>query len=322
MTLNNIHKIFEYLEKDNQLFGPKQGKELRFSKLRSPKELDLSGKIPINSLKEVLFPASHELYLFDDKNVFEIKYDSPKIVFFGLTIFDLKALDFLNQVFEKDLYYQARRREIIVIGLSYTPTKEDAADELLKNYEEDILEHLQFDLFIDRISKNNFKLFTGTRRGQEILEKLKIKDYEHIQFAGLIREQGIDPVAKKNRGLVSKSTGGEVWQKWGKLCLNCGKCTIACPTCYCFEGERKLKNKTKGWVNRIWSSCFYTEFGEIAGKIKFLKTSADRIWNWYNHKHVRNFDEFSISGCVGCGRCDRVCPANIKRLEVLKSLEK
>ena len=144
-------------------------------------------------------------------------------------------------------------------------------------------------------------------------------EYDHIQFMGLVCDA--DP-AMRNKKNILATHNKKVWKEWGEKCLNCTKCTVVCPTCYCYELEHVSTGQNKGKVVRKWSSCFVSEFSEVAGGKQFLETSGDKIYNWYYHKHVRNHDELCIVGCVGCGRCDKVCPAGIKRLEVLNSLKK
>jgi len=321
MRIQDIHRIIKGLGKKYQIFSPQViGRRLLFEKLNKVQDFDYSGKIPENSFKHIIFPDGHILYEYEGTKVKPIKYKSPDIALFGLTVFDIKALDFWRHVLEKDPYFQARIRKMVVVGQSYVPEKDDFADEMEKDYEDRVLEHLQFDFFIKRINKNEFKLYTGTRKGQKILEFLGFYDYEHIQFKGI--ECDDNELALENKENVIKSRGKKVWKEWGEKCLNCTKCTVACPTCYCYELVDVPTGKNKGKVVRRWSSCFMGDFSEIAGGVNFLENSSDKIYNWYYHKYVRNHDELCIIGCVGCGRCDRVCPAGIKRLEVLDSLKR
>jgi sulfhydrogenase subunit beta (sulfur reductase) len=319
MKIQDIHKIITGLRKKYTLFAPQNtGGRLLIKELKEPKNFDYSGRIPENSSKHILFPDGHVLYEYEGTKVKTPKYEEPDLCLFGLTIFDIRALDFYNHVLEKDPYFQARCRKIVIVGQSYVPEKGDFADEIERDYEDKVLEHVRFDIFIKRVDTDHFKLYTGSRKGQKILEFLGFPDYEHIEFRGL--ECDFEP-AQTNKKNILNTYKKPVWEQWGKLCLNCGKCTVSCPTCYCFELVNVPTGKNKGQVIRKWSSCYYSEFSEVAGGAKFLKNSTDRIYNWYYHKHVRNHDELCLVGCVGCGRCDKVCPAGIKRLQVLNSLK-
>jgi len=319
MKLKDIYRLIKGLEKKYQIFAPQKiDNRLLFKKLERAQDFDYSGKIPDNSFKEVVFPDRHVLYKYEDTKVKPVKYKSPDLALFGLTIFDMKALDFLKHALEKDPYFQARIRKMVVVGQSYVSEKGDQADQIEKNYEDNVLEHIQFDIFIKRVDNDKFKLYTGSQKGQKILEFLGFNDYDHIQYRSILCQ--LEP-AQTNKENIIKTKGKKVWQKWGQQCLGCTKCTVACPTCYCYQLEHVVTGENKGKVVRRWSSCFMDEFSEIAGGNQFLETTGDKIYNWYYHKHVRNHDELCIVGCVGCGRCDKVCPAGIKRLDVLNSLK-
>ena len=112
-------------------------------------------------------------------------------------------------------------------------------------------------------------------------------------------------------------------------CIECGKCSLVCPTCFCYEVfDQPELEKNTGTRQRRWSSCFYADFSEVAGpesdkmKPKFLKNTKHRIRFWYEHKFVRCPDQFSVSGCVGCGRCSKVCPVGIDIKKVLQEILK
>jgi sulfhydrogenase subunit beta (sulfur reductase) len=126
----------------------------------------------------------------------------------------------------------------------------------------------------------------------------------------------------KYRDALKKIYKKEIWEDdLGARCIECGKCAIICPTCFCFDiKDQPNLVDGSGARKRAWSACFYNDFSEIAGGYKFLKTTAERIHFWYYHKFVRIPDQFQIMGCVGCGRCAKVCPVNINIFKVLASL--
>lgn len=333
MTGFQFQKFIKWLQKRGySLIGPvKSEGQILIQEISDPKEIDLSGHLPFYSFKKYFIPPHEILFNYKNKRLFS-KRTLLKQAIIGMSTFDLKALHLYNHVFEKDPYYQTRMQNTLIIGQTKMPFPSSRVFKIWQEkYEENVLEHLQFDIFLGQQRKNiqtKFRIYTGSEEGQSVLEKFGYKNYEHIQFAGPIKEEGIEPrflkIQMSLRGSGSLSKGVAIssfWKKLAEKCIECGKCTIVCPTCFCFDiNDRPNLKKDEGNRIRCWSSCFYNEFSRVAGGHKFLGTTQERIYNWYYHKFVRVFDEYGFPGCVGCGRCAMACPAEIEITEVLKQL--
>ncbi|OGY52682.1 MAG: hypothetical protein A3J65_00240 [Candidatus Buchananbacteria bacterium RIFCSPHIGHO2_02_FULL_45_11b] len=324
MTNKRLRQFIEYLSRQNIVWAPQRiGGELVMERVSDPKNVELSSELPLHSFKKILVPPQEALFNYENNKIFPA-VNPPGQVIFGLTVVDLKAVTFLNQIFAKDPHFQNRLKKALIIGQSLMPKGKHQF--FLEKFEEDVLEHLKFDVFL-AAQKDKFLVYTGSEDGQRILDDFGHKDYEHIEYVGPIREAGLDSQMQKIRGKFYEDD--KIWQDLGKICIECGKCTLICPCCFCFDifDQPDLKAGA-GKRCRAWTACFYTDFSEVAGreiekkKPKFLRSTPERIRFWYEHKFVRCPDEISLPGCVGCGRCTKVCPVGIDIKENLQRILK
>ncbi len=105
------------------------------------------------------------------------------------------------------------------------------------------------------------------------------------------------------------------WEEMEPWCLECGGCTLACPTCYCFSvadqpavGESGAEDESCWLRCRTWDSCQYAAFTMEASGHNPRAQQGDRIKRRFYHKaSAQYFQREGRLGCVGCGRCIRVC---------------
>jgi len=308
---------------DYSVFAPLGEKgAVRVGKIEEPEQIDWSGEMPLNSFKSIFLPPKEELFHERGREYKQAIESQRKTIVFGMNILDLQAYTLFDHVFEKDIYYQKRKQNVFVIGLTNGVTDDFRRYKVFhQTYEENILEHLMFDVFLERHDNGDFTIFSGSERGQKLLEKNGLKDYENIEFAGLVPEQGLDPRLLKNRQAIELNEDHPLWAELAEICLSCGKCSMVCPTCFCFDeiDQAELDGTKK---SRQWASCFYPEFFKVAGDVKELDLLKKKLYFWYQHKFVRIPDELSYYGCVSCMRCFKVCPVGINIAKNLQRLLK
>lgn len=116
----------------------------------------------------------------------------------------------------------------------------------------------------------------------------------------------------------------DIWKEYGSRCIACGRCNFVCPTCTCFTMQDIFykDNPKAGERRRVWASCQVDGYTEIAGGIDFRKTQGDRMRFKVMHKIYDYEKRFGYPMCVGCGRCDDVCPEYISYSNLVNRLAK
>ncbi len=113
-----------------------------------------------------------------------------------------------------------------------------------------------------------------------------------------------------------------IWEEYGSRCIGCGRCNFVCPTCTCFTMQDILyrDNENVGERRRVWASCQVDGYTEIAGGVDFRKTQGERMRFKVMHKICDFEKRFGSTMCVGCGRCDTVCPEYISYTTLINKL--
>jgi len=113
-----------------------------------------------------------------------------------------------------------------------------------------------------------------------------------------------------------------LWEKMSDWCLECGGCTYICPTCYCFSV--KDLGRDGSWTRcRIWDSCQYAAFTLEASGHNPRRLRRERMKRRFFHKvSAQYYKRDSRVGCVGCGRCIKVCFGSANMPAVVSAIRK
>jgi sulfhydrogenase subunit beta (sulfur reductase) len=320
------YQVYAPQEEDGQ-FDPAHRGQVVISELTDSKKAVLDNRPSFYSWKRFFVPEHESLFEYNGVSLtISSREQDKQIVLLGVNLVDLKSIILYDRVFANDPYYQKRRQNLLIVAHNFLPGPENNLAHV--EYKEENLKQYIFDIFLARddhrlpTTDYRFKVFVGSEKGEKILQNFGYKDYRRIECAGSLTEDR--PGSKMNifRDKLKNYHNPKIWEELDKRCIECGKCTIVCPTCFCFRiDDTPSLEESNGERQRCWDSCFYHEFSEIGGGYKFLKTTAERIHFWYYHKFARIPDEYSITGCVGCHRCHQVCPVGIDIVEVLKKIE-
>jgi sulfhydrogenase subunit beta (sulfur reductase) len=332
---SDVLKIAEELGKEYQLYGPfveKTSGQTFFDKVGSASEINLGAPIPSAPPKQSVFPQMERIlsYKYDSaKKSVEVKPDftvTPKALF-GLRSCDLNGLlcldrFFLGQEFVDEVYRNHRKGMFIVTNSCTTPFKQclcvcmDSGPFAKEGY----------DLNLTDLG-DNYLVEAGSDKGKALAAKMGLQaaDDSHMKQKSEKLDKAItlfEPVAVDNKAWISRvinrvTTGfvkEEVWEYVGDQCFECGACTFVCPSCSCFNVVDVNDTACTGCTDRLrsWDSCAYEGYARMAGGHNPRKPVEDR-------RNKRFFCKLSYSqskkylrpGCVGCGRCQWVCPGDI-----------
>ena len=124
------------------------------------------------------------------------------------------------------------------------------------------------------------------------------------------------------KNLSVESFDNTLWEAYGSRCIGCGRCNFVCPTCTCFTMQdiHYRDNENVGERRRVWASCQVDGYTDIAGGGSFRKTQGERLRFKVMHKIYDFKKRFGYPMCVGCGRCDAVCPEYISYANLVNKL--
>lgn len=98
------------------------------------------------------------------------------------------------------------------------------------------------------------------------------------------------------------------WEEESRKCLQCGSCTIVCPTCYCYDIKDEVSiTLENGKRIRTWDSCLLPDFTKIASGEIFRKSKLERFRHRFYRKGLYLPMRYNFIACVGCGRCIKAC---------------
>ncbi|PJI06864.1 MULTISPECIES: anaerobic sulfite reductase subunit AsrA [Clostridium] len=324
LTTENLNDLLKEWKKKYLIYAPKlfKGKgafsdtdRIRYGEVTEAEEIVFDCKSHY-SFKEVLLPISQTLFFFTEENIKEA--DMPKkgaIIF--LRSCDLHAVKRLDEMYLKngfeDYYYKRLREKVKFVLMPCESAFEscfcvDMGTNKNDNYDASIeLKDRQFYIDSREENWNKFLINSGC-------EKLEV-------IPSYVKETKTR--VNVPEGLSTKIFNSKMWDEYDSRCINCGRCNFVCPTCTCFTMQDIFytDNGKVGERRRVWASCMVDGFTNVAGGGSYRKKNGQRMRFKVMHKVYDYKKRNGYNMCVGCGRCDDICPEYISFSNCINKLE-
>jgi len=285
-----------------------------------------------HSWKRYLFPSKEKFWSSKKENehleIIPEPLDSEKRAFIGVRACEIQGLRILDRVFKDIENYRVRRENTFIVAVNCTrcvntcfcaamgsgPKVTGGYDLLLT----EVVDDRQHYFVLEVGSEAGFKICGSLTLREASDEEVKTAQahIERIQEKRTVDNANIHDVLMKNYEHPR-------WDQVAKRCLNCANCTNVCPTCFCSDTQEcvhldgQAVDRWKGW-----ESCFTQWHSYVAGVGSVRPSARSRYRQWLTHKFGTWWDQFGMSGCVGCGRCITWCPVGIDVTEELAAIER
>ncbi|MGB2631240.1 MAG: 4Fe-4S dicluster domain-containing protein [Candidatus Omnitrophota bacterium] len=337
LAINELAILLENLKKDYRVFAPvKKGDQRFYKELNDWSDDIMIGEVrPFEPLK-AFFTMAREVVAEDFSPEIPHSRDKPFAIV-GVKNCDLRqGFKVQDHVFKDhdhvDPFYVKNREENLVIASDCTCTIDTCYCLAAGNqpYPQE-----NFDLGLSPVKKG-FVVETGSKRGQELIDKnpslfieakpdmIRQRDEQRNrvmkEVENNIKENNVPSYDKFRKDIIERNWESDIWSDEAKTCVECGACTIICPTCHCFllydqQSEDKMTRL------RIWDSCMIKDYARVAGGAN----PREKLWMRLRNRFDKKFDFFpkvaDFHACTGCGRCITACPAKIDIRKVLRRLK-
>lgn len=287
---------------------------IRYGKITSLDEIVWDQKSDY-SFKEVLMAINETLFYFTEDQTMVPKGPEKDILIF-LRSCDLHAVKRLDEIYLKngfeDFYYvRVRERAKFILMGCETTCDSGFCVSMGTNRSE------HYDAYLKPDGDNVYADFQC-----EELEKTAADAEQTEVNPDYVTENKEKVTLPKN--LSNAAFDKEIWKEYGDRCIGCGRCNFVCPTCTCFTMQDIFykDNAKVGERRRVWASCQVDGYTDIAGGHSYRRSQGERMRFKVMHKIYDYEKRFGYPMCVGCGRCDDVCPEYISYSNCVNRLAK
>ncbi len=322
LNKRDINDIFEHLSKEYAIYAPKlfvgegtysDTNRVRYGEIKTIDDI-VSDQKAQYSHKEELIPISQTLFFFTEDSIKEA--DAPKkgaIIF--LRSCDLHAMKRMDDIYlkngQEDYYYKIIRENTKFILMGCEDSFENCFCVSMGTNKTN-----EYDAYIKVIGND---VYIDTK--DEELNEL-VNTYEKAEIEpDCVTNNNVKVSIPENLSLdIMKS---EMWNEYSSRCIACGRCNFVCPTCTCFTMQDifYMDNGKAGERRRVWASCHVDNFTNMAGGHSFRLDKGQRMRFKVLHKVYDYKKKWGYHMCVGCGRCDDICPEYISFSNCINKLK-
>lgn len=324
LTKDNLLKLLDKISKEKTLIAPVRGEldDVNFLPVGDSSQICFEYENTTTSPKEFFFPQYECMFCFtgaSNDNV-EIKAEDEEIVLFGIRSCDVKGIELLDKFYERDFaddYYLSKRKRSVLVSIACSELNEQCF--CTSTGTGPVLED-GFDIQLLG-AEDGYAVCIGSEKGLELFNRHKslFGPAVKVDVKGLLaqaKEQEPKFELKKiYKNLKEEKIDAEFWEDMGERCQSCGLCLFLCPTCSCYSVTDRDTPFGESRRSRQWDACYFRGFTRMAGGNDPVRSRAEMMKRKYQHKLVQQIDEFGMSGCVGCGRCNLACVGNVNWLE-------
>jgi len=325
LTIKKFDEQLEILRQEYKVYAPVmiKGKgtfadtnTIRYKEIESIKQVEFDLKSTF-SPKEIILPITQTLFYFTENDCEQPKQEEKKILIF-LRSCDIHAMKRLDEVYlengDEDYYYKTLRDKVKFVLMGCTESFENCfCASMGSNKTED------YDMYT---KVQDDEVFVNCK-SEELMNYFKIDECEETQVEPeFVLNNEIKVTIPEN--LDQRIFKSKMWDEYSARCIACGRCNFVCGTCTCFTMQDIFykENKNVGERRRVWASCHVDGYSDMAGGHGFRKSKGDRMRFKVMHKVYDFKKRAGYHMCIGCGRCDDICPEYISFSNCVNKLNK
>ncbi|MBQ6376158.1 MAG: anaerobic sulfite reductase subunit A [Lachnospiraceae bacterium] len=316
LTQEGFDRVLSVLGRTYRLYAPvrKAGEGrftdddvIRYDLVTSVGEIEMDQRSDY-AFKEILTPLSETLFFFTENEVKTADRDAREAIIFVRSC-DLHAVKRLDQIYLDntfaDPFYKEIRDRVHFALLGCSASYEDCfcvdmgTNRAAEGYwfSLDRTEDGAFACDVPETSLADLFAENSTA-AQEVEPKYVTENTVHVTIPD---------------NIPADICRNPVWDEYSARCIGCGRCNFACPTCTCYTMQDVFytDNGKVGERRRVGASCMVDGYTNVAGGGEYRRTKGERMRFKVLHKISDFKKRFGYQMCVGCGRCDRICPEYI-----------